>query len=404
MNFPLLKKNKKLHYLDSAATTHKPKEVVDRIKKFYTHENANVHRGIYDLSEHATQMYEEARKSIANFVHAKSEREIIFTSGTTDSINLVGYSWIWKNVFEGDTLLTSQMEHHSNFIPWQQAAKRKEHVSFEVVKLTDNYQLDLDDLEAKFKAHQPKLFAITHISNTLGTVNPIKEIVAIKERVSPHTRILIDGAQAVSHIPVDVQDLGVDFYAFSGHKMYGPTGIGVLWAREEILTDTMSPYRYGGGMIRSVNISDSTWADLPEKFEGGTPNIAGAIGLNSAVEFIEKIGFSQIQSHEHTLIDYFFKKLDSYEHISLHGLKASKERIGVFSLTIPGVHPHDIAQILSNNNVAVRAGHHCTQILMRDVLNVVATIRVSFGIYTKKNDIDAFFKGIEDVFRLFPPS
>lgn len=400
-DFPIFKKYPELIYLDSAATSQKPSCVINRIVKFYHEENANVHRGIYTLSELATEEYENARKIVAKFINAKSLKEVIFTCGTTDSINLVGYSWIWKNVFENDTILTTEMEHHSNFIPWQQAIKYKSKVALKLIKVTKSYEIDLTDLEMKLTKSKPKLLAITHVSNVLGTINPIKKIVEIKNRVSPNTRILVDGAQSIAHIPVDVYDLGIDFFVFSGHKLYGPTGIGVLWAKQEILEDEMSPFRYGGGMIQNVEVEDSTWADLPEKFEGGTPNIAGAIGLAEAIGYVNSISMNQILKHEQKLTEYALSKLDKISGIQIFGPPKIDNRIGVISLSLDNLHPHDIAQVFDGQGIAVRAGHHCNQILMKQVLKVSATTRISLGIYNTIEDIDKLCTGILKVKKIF---
>lgn len=399
--FPLLINNPELAYLDNGATTQKPSSVIERVTKYYSEENANVHRGIYKLSEKSTEEYENARETVKSFINANSTKEIIFTSGTTDSINLVGYSWIWKNVFKGDTLLSTEMEHHSNIIQWQQAAKHKEGVNFELVKVTDNYELDLDDLKTKLEKFKPKLLALTHVSNVLGTINPIEEIVRIKNEVSPDTKILLDAAQSIPHMQVDVQKLGIDFMAFSGHKMYGPTGIGVLWAKEEILDKQMAPFRYGGGMITEVTKDDSKWAELPEKFEGGTPNMAGAVGLAEAIRFIEEIGWENIENHERELTKYTFEELSEIEEVTIFGPTDLSKRHGVFSIGINKIHPHDIAQILDEHNVAVRAGHHCCQILMKEVLRVPATTRISLGVYNTEEDVDRLVVGLKRVIEVF---
>lgn len=401
LDFPILKKYPALAFLDSAASSQKPQVVIDRIKRFYAEENANVHRGIYKLSETSTEEYEQARSIVQKFINAKSAKEIIFTSGTTDSVNLVSHSWIKSNVGKGDTLLVSEMEHHSNFIPWQQEALNLDGVNFEVVKVTENYELDLYDLEKKLKEFKPKLFAITHISNVLGTINPIKNIVELKNRISPETKIFIDAAQSISHIPIDVQDLGIDFLAFSGHKIYGPTGIGVLWGRENELLENMEPFRYGGGMIRKVTTEESTWCELPEKFEAGTPNISGAIGLGEALKYVGSIGFSKIMHHETQITNYLINKFQNINSVKIFGPQTCDNRTGVVSFSIDGIHPHDIAQILANNDVAVRAGHHCAQVLMRNVLKVAATTRASIGLYNDEEDIDRLVEAITKAIKIF---
>lgn len=400
-HFPIFKTHPDLVYLDNAATAQKPKVVINRIKKFYEQENANVHRGLFELSERATNEYENARQIVQKFINANSIKEVIFTSGTTDSINLVGYSWIWKNVFAGDSIMTTQMEHHSNFIQWQQASIDKEDVEFVVVKVNEKFELDLEDLEDKLTTYQPRIFAVSMASNVLGTINPIKKIVDIKNRVSPETLILVDAAQSIPHIPTDVQKLGIDFLAFSGHKIYGPTGIGILWGREEILDEKMSPYKYGGGMIREVKKEKSTWAELPEKFEGGTPNIAGAIGLGEAINFVSKIGYEEIIQHEKNLMHYFLDKIGKIKELKLFGPNSTKKRTATFSFDIKGTHPHDVSQILSDEGIAVRSGHHCAQVLMESVLKVPATTRASFGMYNDEKDVDKLIEGLKKVVRVF---
>lgn len=398
--FELLKKYPELVYLDSAATTQKPKQVIDRIERYYTEENANVHRGIYKLSELATKEYENSRQVIADLINAVSANEVIFTGGTTDSINFVAY-W-WRNAHSlGSYILTTRMEHHSNFVPWQQRVKHKEQNPLVLINLNYELRLDLEDLETKLNQYKPKLLTLTHISNVTGVINPIEEIVAIKNRISPQTRIFLDCAQSIAHMKIDVQKLGVDFIAFSGHKMYGPTGIGVLWAKSEVLENELQPYRYGGGMIQNVEIEDSTWANIPDRFEGGTPNIEGAIALAEATDFLKTIGMDKIQTHEAELSDYALQRLKSIPEIQIHGPENTTARIGVISISIAGVHPHDIAQILDEDNIAVRAGHHCNQILMRDVLKIPATTRASFGIYNDKSDIDRLIEGLEKVIKIF---
>ncbi len=399
-HFPIFDRRKNLVYLDNAATTQKPQEVIDRIVEYYERENSNVHRGIYALSECATDEFERARETVAYFINAKS-KEIVFSGGATDSINMVAYSWIWLNVKKGDTIVSTQMEHHSNFIPWQQACKYKDGVNFEIVKVGDDYRLDLSDLEEKLKEFKPKLLALTHASNLLGTINPVKKIIEIKNKISPNTRVLVDGAQAVGHFPVDVQDLGCDFYAFSGHKMYGPMGIGVLWAKEEMLRNEMSPFRYGGGMIRDVEEKDGIWADIPEKMEGGTPNVVGASGLGEACKFILRIGWDNILEHERDLTAYTIEQLNGLEKVKIMGPNNLEDRLGVISFIIPGIHPHDISEIVDKEKVAIRAGHHCAQMLTKKVLKVPATARISLAMYNDKSDIDKLIVGLKKAMDLF---
>ncbi|MBP9758388.1 SufS family cysteine desulfurase [Candidatus Dojkabacteria bacterium] len=398
--FPIFETYPNLVYLDSAATTQKPDEVIKRIVKYYNEENSNVHRGIYKLSEKATAEYENARATVAQFINAKSAEEIIFTSGTTDSINFVSHCWNNENGL-GEYIITTQMEHHSNFIPWQQRVKFKSQNPLMLVDVDIELRLNLEDLKVKLEKYIPKLLTLTHVSNVTGVINPIKQIVELKNKISPKTRILIDCAQSIAHIPVDVQDLGVDFIVFSGHKMYAATGTGILWAKSEVLENELQPYRYGGGMIQDVEIEDSTWAEIPGKFEGGTPNIEGAISIAEAVKFIKNIGFEEINKHEAELCNYALTKLSKLSEITIIGPKTIEERTGVISISLDGVHPHDVAQILDEDNIAVRAGHHCNQILMKYVLKIPATTRISFGVYNDKEDIDRLIEGLEKVIKIF---
>lgn len=398
--FPIFEKYPNLVYLDSAATTQKPKEVIERIVKYYTEENSNVHRGIYKLSEKATEEFENARETVAKFINAKTAKEVIFTSGTTDSINFVSNSWNNPNI-QNEYILTTQMEHHSNFIPWQQRMKTRGENPLVLVNVDKEIKLDLEDLKKKLEKYKPKLLTLTHVSNVTGVINPIKQIVEIKNKISPKTRILIDCAQSIAHIPVDVQELEVDFIVFSGHKMYAATGTGVLWARLEILENELKPFRFGGGMIQDVKIEDSTWAEIPEKFEGGTPNIEGAISIAEAVKFIINIGFDEIIKHEAELCNYALDKLNELSEVTIIGPNTIEERTGVISITVKGVHPHDVAQILDEDDVAVRAGHHCNQILMKYVLKIPATTRISMGVYNEKEDIDRLIEGLKMVIKMF---
>lgn len=391
-DFPIFKSHPDLVYLDSAATTQKPNCVISRIVNFYTNENANVHRGIYDLSEMSSKAYENSRKIVASFINAYSQNEIIFTSGSTDSINLIGYTWIWQNVLKGDTIMSTLMEHHSNFIIWQQISKHRPNVNFKIVKLTKQFEIDYTDLEEKLKKYKPKIFAVSHVSNTLGTINDIEKIVRIRNKVSKNTKILLDAAQSIAHIPVDVKRFGIDFLVFSGHKLYGETGIGVLWAKEKIL-ENMSPFRFGGGMISKVTLNESEWAQIPYKFEAGTPHISGAIALAEAIKYVQKFGFDNIRAHENEISKYFLKKIADIPELKLLGHKLLKNRIGVFSFVIKGMHPHDIAEILNEDNIAVRAGHHCTMPL-HEFYREGSSVRVSLGVYNTLEDIDKLIKGL----------
>jgi len=390
--FPILQEKlngKPLLYLDSAATTQKPLTVIKAIEEFYLHKNASAHRGIYKLAGLATETYENTRKNVATFINAKSPQEIIFLRGTTEAINLVASSFGAKNFKENDEIIISTMEHHSNIVPWQMIAK-KTGAKLKVIELHENGELDLDHYE-KLLNQQTKIVAITHISNTLGTINPIKKIIASAH--AHNVPVLIDGAQAVAHRQVDVQDLDCDFYAFSAHKMYGPTGIGILYGKEELL-DAMPPYQGGGGMIKKVTFAKTEYAKLPQKFEAGTPNVADAVGLNAATEFINEVGISSIVQHEKELLKQATETLNKIEGLKIIG--NAKEKSGVISFVLDRIHAHDIATILDAENIAIRAGHHCTMPLM-DFYGIAATSRISFGLYNSKEEIDILATAIEKV-------
>ena len=393
-DFPLLTNHPELVYLDSAATTQKPNVVIEAIKHFYENDNANVHRGIYKLSENATDLYEQSRNTIASFINSKPEN-IIFTSGVTEGMNMIawglGEEFIETN--SDDMLLMTSMEHHSNLVPWQQRGIRSD-VKLGYVKVTKDYRLNLKHLHEVVKAQNVKILALTHMSNTLGSISDLKQIISFMRKNSPQTLIVVDGAQAIAHLPVDVVDLDVDFYAFSGHKIFGPTGIGILYGKSYLL-DRLYPIHTGGGMIRTVEKAESTWAPLPDKLEAGTPNIAGAIGLGKAIEYTKHIGIQKIFDYEQELIEYFITKANSTDRFNLFGPNNTKDRGAVFSFEVDGIHAHDLAQLLDEKNIAVRAGHHCTQILMKEVLQVPATVRASFSIYNDKHDIDMLFEGID---------
>lgn len=397
--FPLLIKNPDLHYLDSGATTLKPQVVLDKIMEYYTEYSANIHRGLYPMSERATTEYEEVREKITKFLNAPHESEIIFTSGTTASINLVARGWGEDNLVEGDEIVTTEMEHHSNMVPWQELAKRKKAIlKYWVI---EDFQLVMSDLE-KYITPKTKILALTQVSNVLGTVNPVGEIVEMARKINKDICVVVDGAQAVGHFKVDITGLDVDFYAFSAHKMYGPTGVGVLYAKA-MRQLQMSPESFGGGMIKEVYKDGSTWAEGPEKFEAGTPPIAQVIGLGAAVDFLSGIGIETVATHEKELIDYAVKKLGQYEEIRVLG--QNNNRIGVFSVVFKDVDlgtAHDWSSILgTNHNVCVRAGHHCAMPL-HNLLGIPSgTLRASLGIYSTTEDIDALVEGLMDVKKTF---
>lgn len=394
-SFPIFSNNPGLIYLDNAATTQKPQKVIDTVVRFYTEYNANVHRGIHELSEKATEAYEQARATIAEFMNANPE-EIIFTSGTTDAINKLAFSV--AELFEpGDTILITEAEHHSNLLPWQHITKERE-LKLRFIKLEEDLNIDMEDLEHNLKKYKVSLIAISHISNVTGTVTDLKTVAHLAKKYK--ALVAVDGAQAIAHTSIDVKKLDIDFYAFSGHKMYGPTGIGVLWGRQELLNQ-MNPLSYGGGMINMVGKEESTWADLPEKHEAGTPNISGAIGLAEAAKFIQKIGFVNVIDHEHSLVEYATQRLKEIPQLVIYGPKKSELRSSVITFNINGIHPHDVAQILADQKVAVRAGHHCCQLLHKDLLCVPATVRASFAVYNTCQDIDKLIKALNSSLKQF---
>ena len=396
-DFPILGRRvngKPLVYLDSAATSQKPAAVIDVMDDYYRRYNANPHRGVYTISEEATAAYESARQRVARFINASSPKEVIFTRNTTEAINLVRYSWGRANVGAGDAILLSEMEHHSNLVPWQLLASEVS-ARLEFLSIDDQGLLQLDGLERKLDG--VRLLAITHQSNTLGTINPIKAIADAAHRAG--ALVLVDGAQAVPHMPVDVQDLGVDFYAFSGHKMCGPTGIGVLWARRALL-EAMPPFLGGGDMIKRVKLTEASWNDLPWKFEAGTPSVAEGIGLGTAVDYLSQFGMDAVRAHERTMVDYAMERLQDVPGITLYGPSDSEVHGGAISFTLPNIHPHDLATLVDRDGIAVRAGHHCTQPLM-DRLGVAATTRASFYVYNRPDEVDQLVDGIQKAQKVF---
>lgn len=379
-------------YLDSGATALKPRSVIEAVTGYYRSYSANVFRGIYRMSEKATAEYERARSGIAGFIHAASPEEVIFTRSTTESINLVAYSLAAGLLGAGDDVVTTVMEHHSNFVPWQQLAKRSG-FSFRVWDIRDDGTFDMDSLSTVVTG-RTKLLAISAASNVLGTITPVTEIAAAVKRINPRTLVLVDGAQSVPHFPVDVSSLGVDFLAFSGHKMMGPTGIGVLWGRRDLLAELL-PFNYGGDMIREVTIAETKFAPLPHRFEAGTPHIAGVIGLGEAVRYLSGIGSDSIRSHEQRIVTYALKALDRLGGIRVAGPGDPDIRGGVIAFTMDGAHPHDVATILDEKNVCVRSGHHCAMPLHHR-LGLRATTRASVYVYNNTADIDALVSGLEE--------
>jgi cysteine desulfurase / selenocysteine lyase len=396
--FPVLDQEvngKPLAYLDNAATSQKPRAVLDAVERYYRLDNANVHRGIHELSRRATLAYEGGRERMARWIGAAEPAEVIWTRGTTESINLVASSWGMDQLREGDEVLLTTMEHHSNIVPWQIVARRTG-ARLKYLEMDDQGRLRLDQLDALLTP-RTRLLAFNHVSNALGTVNPVARIAEVAR--ARGVRVLVDGAQSVPHMGVDVQALGVDFYAFSGHKALGPTGIGVLWARRELLEE-MSPYQGGGEMIGVVNRDESTWAAVPHKFEAGTPNIAGAVGAAAAADFMEAVGYGAIKAHEAELIGYALRRLREVPGMTIFGPEDPAERSGVISFALGDAHPHDIATILDSEGVAIRAGHHCAQLVMQH-LGVAATTRASFSLYNTTDDVDRLVDGLMVVHGIF---
>ncbi len=390
-HFPILQHEINEHplvYLDSAATSQKPQQVIDAISYYYENDNSNVHRGVHTLGNRATEGYEGARDKVRNFINAKSREEIVFTRGTTTSLNIVAQSYGRANVNEGDEIVITHMEHHSNIIPWQQLAKERGAV-LKYVDLEEDGTLSLEKVR-EVVTERTKIVSIMHVSNVLGTMNPIKEITEIAH--ANGAVMVVDGAQAAPHMKVDVQDLDCDFYAFSGHKMGGPTGIGVLYGKKDLM-NKMEPVEFGGEMIDFVGLYESTWKELPWKFEGGTPIIAGAIGLGAAIDFLEEIGLDNIERHEHDLAAYAIKRMSEVEGLTIYGPLDPEKRAGLVTFNLNDVHPHDLATVLDMHGIAVRAGHHCAQPLMK-WLDVSATARASFYIYNTEEDVDRLVDGL----------
>jgi len=397
-DFPILGQRphgKPLVYLDSAATSQKPLAVIEAMDGYYRGYNANVHRGIYEISEKATAAYEGARAQVARFINAPSEREIVWVRNATEAINLVAYSWGRRHLGQGDAIVLTEMEHHANLVPWQILAQEIDG-DLEFIPITDDGILRLDVFEVLLRLH-PKLVAFTHVSNTLGTINPVREMVEMAHAAG--ALVLVDGAQAVPHLPVDVQELDADFYVFSGHKMLGPTGSGVLWGRPELL-DAMPPFLTGGDMIREVKLRRSEFNEVPWKFEAGTPDISAAIGLGVAADYLRELGMDRVRAHERELVAYALETLArEVPGIALYGPPAHV-RGGVVPFNLPGIHPHDVAQILDREGVCIRAGHHCTMPL-HERLDLAATGRASFSVFTTTDDIDALAAGLREVQRVF---
>jgi cysteine desulfurase/selenocysteine lyase len=386
-DFPILNRKvngKRLVYLDNAATTQKPKVVIDALVDYYSRYNANVHRAVHQLSIEATETYENSRKKLAKFINSPSPQQVVFTRGTTESINLVKFAWGSKFIKEGDVILLTLMEHHSNMVPWQLLAKEKG-ARIEYTPITPDGRIDMAEFE-RLLGLSPSLVAFTQCSNVLGTINDAQRLCSMAKKVGAIT--VVDAAQSAPHMPVDVQNIGADFFAFSGHKMLGPTGIGVLYGRKDLL-ESMDPFQSGGDMIKEVHLDGARWNDVPYKFEAGTTNIADAIGLGVAVEYLSSLGMENVRRHEVELLRYAFDKMARIPNIKIYGPMDPEARGGVISFNLADIHPHDMASILDEEGVAIRSGHHCAQPLMEH-LNVPGTSRASFYVYNSTSDIDAF--------------
>ena len=397
-DFPILKtrvNGKPLVYLDNAATTQKPQTVIDAEREYYSNYNANVHRGVHSLSQQATEAYEEARGKVQHLINAASSNEIIFVRGTTEAINLVAQCYGRSRLQSGDEIILSQMEHHSNIVPWQMLCQQTG-AKLRVIPVDDSGELQMEIFETLLN-ERTRMLAVTHVSNALGTINPVKYIIELAHQHG--VPVLLDGAQAIAHMPVDVQVLDCDFYAFSAHKLYGPTGVGVLYGKASLL-EGMPAYQGGGDMIRSVSFEETTYNILPYKFEAGTPNIAGVIGLGIAIDYVSSIGFEAMVSHEQALLSYATPML-----VAVPGLRIvgnAREKTGILSFVLEGVHPHDIGTILDGEGVAIRAGHHCTMPLM-ERFGVPATVRASFALYNTRQEVDALVAAVHKAQEVFKP-
>lgn len=392
-DFPIFQKNKNLVYLDSAATSQKPKIVLDAMQDYYENYNSNVHRALYPIAEKATKRVEQVRGQIARFLHAKDTSEIVFVRNATEAINLVSYS-MSHNISSKDIVMATVIEHHSNFVPWQVLAQRTG-AKFEVIDFDDNFDLGFKIYDLR----KVKVLAITHVSNVLGVVNPIREIIKKVKKENPNILVLVDAAQSVPHIKIDVQDLDCDFLVFSGHKIFASTGIGVLYGKKKLL-EKMEPFLFGGEMIREVARQKTTFAQIPYKFEAGTPDIAGIISLGAAIEYIKNTGIENIQKYENELIAYGLWQMEKIKGLEIIGPKNPKDRSSLISFTIEGIHPHDMAQILGDTNICIRSGHHCAMPLHKR-LGISASARISISVYNNENDIDQFINGLKKIKKLF---
>ncbi len=399
-DFPILKRKvmggKPLVYLDNAATTQKPLAVIDAIHDYYTNYNSNIHRAVHQLAEEATKAYEDTRVKTAKFINARSTEEIIFTRNTTEAINLVAYSWGRANIEKDDKIVITEIEHHSNIVPWQ-ILTREKGAKLEYIGVSDDGYLKMHEYKEYLDSGKVKLVSVSHMSNVLGTITPIKEMIKMAhEKGIP---VLVDGAQSVPHMPVDVQSMDCEFMAFSAHKMLGPTGVGVLYVQRDVL-EKMPPFMGGGDMIREVHKYETRYNDLPYKFEGGTPNIADVIGFAAAIDYLEKIGMDRVREHEIDITRYALDKIRNVKGVTIYGPIDVKDRGGVISFNIGDIHPHDLATIMNDHGVAIRSGHHCAQVLM-ERLDVSATSRASFYIYNTKEEVDTFIEALSEARRLF---
>ena len=399
-DFPILKRkingNKTLVYLDNAATTQKPMSVINAICNYYMNYNSNIHRAVHQLAEEATLEYEKTREKVARFINARSTDEIIFTRNATEAINLISYSWARTNIRKDDKVVLTEVEHHSNIVPWQILSLEKGSI-LEYVGIDDNGYLNMEDYKRHLQSNKVKLISVSHMSNVLGTIVPINEIIKMAHDQS--VPVLVDGAQSVPHMPVDVQDMDCDFMAFSAHKMLGPTGVGVLYVKREILNE-MPPFIGGGDMIKEVHKNETKYNDLPYKFEGGTPNIADVIGFGAAIDYLNKIGMDKVREHEMDVTNYAIEAIAGVKGVSIYGPSNSNHRGGVVSFNIGDIHPHDLATIMNDHGIAIRSGHHCAQVLM-ERLDVAATSRTSFYIYNTKEEVDTFINALDQARRLF---
>lgn len=396
-DFPIFERSPGLHYLDSAATSQKPRVVLDAIREYYETDNANPHRGAYDLSARATQRYLDARERVADFLGVVDAASLIFTRGTTEALNLVAGAWGSAHVKKGDEIVVTGLEHHANFVPWQQLAHRA-HARLRIVGITADGRIDLDQLQATL-GPKTRVVAFSHVSNALGTINPVADILALVKERAPHAITVCDGAQSAPHLRVRADELGVDFFAFSGHKMLGPMGIGGLVGRRQLL-EKMPPWQTGGDMIEFVGDAKTTWNVLPHKFEAGTPNVAGAVGLAAACEYLDAIGMASVRAHEVALITSLMARLGEIPQVRLFGPRDASLRSGALSFNVGEIHPHDLSTVLDQDGVCIRAGHHCAQPLMRR-LDVPATARASVYLYNDESDLDALVRGVKRAIEMF---